>query len=590
MCGIIGYTGEDNAAEILLSGLKKLEYRGYDSAGIALEGNEQIDIYKNKGKVSVLEQTLKQQGTLTATVGIGHTRWATHGAPEDKNAHPHRSGRVVLVHNGIIENERSLREALNNRGLCPVSDTDTELIALLLNEAYTDSPIRALREVTAQLEGSYALGILFEDHPGEIYALRKDSPLIIGRGDGENFIASDIPAILEYTHDYWLLEEGEIAVITKDSVTILDKNNCPITRACRTADWDEQSAQKGGFPHFMAKEINEQPHVVQETVRRYYQKGSLFSEHTFQIEGTLHIVACGSAYHAGMLGKHVIEKYARIPVTVEIASEFRYADPILSPKDLVLIISQSGETADSVAALRLAKEQGVPTLGIVNVWGSTIAREADTVLYTAAGPEISVATTKAYLCQVVLLYMLALKWGNREDLMLQIEQLPSLIREVLTQEQTYKETALRLYRCKDLFFIGRGQDYAVSCEASLKLKEISYVHSEAYAAGELKHGTISLIEEGTPVLAIMTDRERVAKTLGNIREVGARGAEILCITHPDVDTHTAHGQRLLLPQCTDFVAPVLAAVLTQLFAYHVAVARGNDVDQPRNLAKSVTVE
>ncbi|MBQ8894873.1 MAG: glutamine--fructose-6-phosphate transaminase (isomerizing) [Clostridia bacterium] len=593
MCGIIGYAGKRDTAEVLIGGLKKLEYRGYDSAGIALEKEGKIDIYKNKGKVAVLEEQVSGKDTAGARIGIGHTRWATHGAPSDVNAHPHRSGKVVLVHNGIIENDRELRAELAAKGIRPVSDTDTELIALLLNKLYTGDPIPALRAASARLEGSYALGVLFEDHPGKLYALRKDSPLIIGRGEGENFIASDIPAILEYTHDYWLMEEGELAILTEEKVEFLNEADEPIEKAYRTADWDEQSARKGGYPHFMAKEIAEQPHVVKETIARYYQNGVLFPEDALSVKGTIHIVACGSAYHAGLLGKYAIEKIARIPVTVEIASEFRYADPILTKDDLVVVISQSGETADSLAALRLAKERGIPTLGIVNVWGSSLAREADTVIYTAAGPEISVATTKAYTCQVVLLYMLALKLGNPADLQekcAEMEQLPALIEEVLKQEEACKELAKLYHEAKHLFFIGRGQDYSVSCEGSLKLKEISYVHSEAYAAGELKHGTISLIEEGTPVIAVMTDRSRIAKTAGNIREVHSRGAKVLCITYADVDISSFGDHRLTLPDCSDFISPIPGVILTQLFGYHVAVARGNDVDQPRNLAKSVTVE
>ncbi len=597
MCGIIGYAGDRDTADVLIGGLKKLEYRGYDSAGIALEKNGKIEIYKNKGKVSALEAQTADKDTKNAHVGIGHTRWATHGAPSDTNAHPHRSGKVVLVHNGIIENERELRAALAQENLFPQSDTDTELIALLLNKLYTGDPVSALRSATQKLEGSYALGVLFEDHPGKLYALRKDSPLIIGKGTGENLIASDIPAILEYTHDYWLLDEGELAILTKEKVDFYNADGASIEKELRHADWDEQSARKGGYPHFMAKEIAEQPHVVKETIARYFQNGVLFPETTLEVKGRIHIVACGSAYHAGLLGKNAIEKLARIPVIIEIASEFRYADPILSKEDLVVIISQSGETADSLAALRLAKEQGIPTLGIVNVWGSSLAREADQVIYTAAGPEISVATTKAYTCQVVLLYMLALKMGQKnlsladfQAKCADLDTLPALIEEVLKQEEHCKKLAQLYHQAEHLFFIGRGQDYAVSCEGSLKLKEISYMHSEAYAAGELKHGTISLIEEDTPVIAVMTDRSRIQKSASNIREVHSRGAKVLCVTYEDVDISTFGDDRLTLPPCSDFIAPIPGVILTQLFAYHVATARGNDVDQPRNLAKSVTVE
>ncbi len=599
MCGIIGYAGPRDAREVLIGGLKKLEYRGYDSAGIALAKENQIEIHKSKGKVAVLEKQVSRANTGAASIGIGHTRWATHGAPSDVNAHPHRSGKVVLVHNGIIENERVLRTTLSKKGVHPISDTDTELVALLLNNLYTGDPIAALRQATAQLEGSYALGILFEDQPGRLYALRKDSPLIIGRGKGENFIASDIPAILEYTHEYWLMEEGEIAVLTAEKVDFLGKDDQPIEKAYRTADWNEQSAQKEGYAHFMAKEIAEQPDAIKKTLGRYYRNGVFFEElgEDFTVKGTIRIVACGSAYHAGLLGKYAIEKLARMPVTVELASEFRYADPILSKEDLVLIISQSGETADSIAALRLAKERGIPTLGIVNVWGSSLAREADTVLYTAAGPEISVATTKAYTCQVIVLYMLAVKLAKKtllpaayQEKCAELERLPRYVQKVLKQDPICKTLAQFYHTAKDLFFIGRGQDYYVSCEGSLKLKEISYIHSEAYAAGELKHGTISLIEDGTPVIAVVTDRSRILKSASNIREVHARGAKVLCITYGDVDISSYGDHRLTLPDCSDFVAPIPGVILTQILAYHIAVARGNDVDQPRNLAKSVTVE
>ncbi len=599
MCGIIGYAGGRNTAEVLLGGLKKLEYRGYDSAGIALVRKNTIEIYKNKGKVAVLEAQVKAKSTDGADAGLGHTRWATHGAPEEVNAHPHRSGRVVLVHNGIIENEQTLRRKLADQGLFPKSDTDTELIAMLIDRYYSGDPQAAVRKAAAQLEGSYAIGVLFEDQPGSIYALRKDSPLVIGRGKGESFIASDIPAILEYTREYWLPEEGELVVVRADQITFLDRDGRAIEKPLQTADWDEESAQKSGYPHFMAKEMAEQPEAIRKTVARYYRNGTVLEElgEGFGIKGTVRIVACGSAYHAGLLGKYAIERLARLPVAVEQAGEFRYADPILTKDDLVVVISQSGETADSLAALRLAKERDIPTLGIVNVWGSSLAREADTVLYTAAGPEISVATTKAYSCQVALLYLLALRLAKKrlspaefQEKCAQLEQLPHYVGRALEQEAACKRAAARLKDAEHLFFIGRGQDYYIGCEGSLKLKEISYIHSEAYAAGELKHGTISLIEPGTPVVALMTDRERLLKSAANIREVRARGAEVFCITYADVDTDGIADHRLELPDCPDFFAPIPGVVLTQLLAYHAATARGNDVDQPRNLAKSVTVE
>ena len=599
MCGIIGYAGEQDTKRILIEGLKKLEYRGYDSAGIALSGEQEICIYKSKGKVRLLEELVEQSSPADAPAGIGHTRWATHGEPSDRNSHPHRGKRVVLVHNGIIENYLELKSELEKSGIRPISDTDTEIAALLLDQLYDGDPLSAIFEATAQLEGSYALGILFTDYPDRIYAIRKDSPLIIGKGAGENFIASDIPAILEHTHDYFLLEEGEAAVLTKERIEFFDKSGATLTKELLTADWDEQSAMKGGYDHFMAKEIHEQPEVIRETLAQYIRNGTIFPEQgeILDIKGTIHIVACGSAYHAGLSGKQIIEQLARVPVQVEIASEFRYCDPILRKDDLVIIISQSGETADSLAALRLAKERGIPTLGIVNVRGSSIAREADTVFYTAAGPEISVATTKAYLCQTALLYLMALKMSEKKipaaervKMLADLQALPSLIRKVLEKEPLCKALAKEFKEAEHLFFIGRGQDYALSCEGSLKLKEISYMHSEAYAAGELKHGTISLVEPGTPVVAVMTDRRRIQKTAGNIKEVHARGAKVLCLTYEEIDCSDYADYKLTLPNCSDFIAPIPGVILTQLFAYHVAVERGNDVDKPRNLAKSVTVE
>ncbi len=596
MCGIMGYAGQGDAKKILLDGLKKLEYRGYDSAGIALVQSPGIALYKDEGKVAALEEQLKPVVTAS-TLGIGHTRWATHGVPCKKNAHPHRAGRVVLVHNGIIENEGELRTRLEREGRHPVSDTDTEVAAMLLDNLYKDDPLAAIFEATAQWTGSYAMGILFEDRPGELYALRKDSPLIIGRGEGENFIASDIPAILEHTRQYQVLEEGEVAVIRAEGVTFYTADGARPEKELLTADQSAQSAEKDGFEHFMAKEIHQQPEAVRDTLSRYCRNGQLFPEEVPDVKGDLWIVACGSAYHAGRLGKYAIEKWARRPVHTEIASEFRYGEPLLGPEDLVMVISQSGETADSVAALRLAKQKGVRTMAIVNVWGSTLAREADRVLYTAAGPEIAVATTKAYTCQVVLLYLLALRWGRAQlsseeyaEKLALLTDLPRLIRQTLEQEEQCRLAAREFSRVHRLFFIGRGQDHELALEGSLKLKEISYIHSEAYAAGELKHGTISLIEDGIPVIALMTDQERLHKTLSNIKEVRARGARVLAVTYEDTDTEGVAEKVLALPPCSAFEAPIAGAVLLQLLAYYVAVERGNDVDQPRNLAKSVTVE
>ncbi|MBR2013645.1 MAG: glutamine--fructose-6-phosphate transaminase (isomerizing) [Clostridia bacterium] len=586
MCGIIGYNGPRKAETVLIDGLKKLEYRGYDSAGIALMEKQGIRIFKKEGKVAALESILPKASN--ATIGIGHTRWATHGAPEDRNAHPHSWGKVTLVHNGIIENDQSLRTMLKKQGLSPISDTDTELIAMLIDHCYRGDPRDAIRAACALLEGSYALGILFEDHPQILYAVRKDSPLLLGVGNGEFFIASDIPAFLEYTPTYCLLEEGEIAELSAREITLYDRTDRIIEKPHHIADFGDISTAKDGYEHFMKKEIFEQPSAVQKTIDRYYKNGCILSELgvDFRVEGKIILIGCGSAYHAALLGKNALEKYARIPTEVAIASEFRYSDPLLKKEDLVVLISQSGETADTLAALRLAKEKGVPTLGIVNVFGSSIAREADTALYTMAGPEISVATTKAYTCQAVLLYLLAMKLAHRSPA--ELNELPQAIERALEQKSLCKKLAAKYASAEHLFFIGRGRDYAVSREGSLKLKEISYIHSEAYAAGELKHGTISLIEENTPVIAIITDRTLLPKTAANIKEVRARGAQVLCIAPqtaplPDCD-------RLDLPDCGDLAAPIAAAVLCQLFAYYAAIARGTDIDQPRNLAKSVTVE
>ena len=586
MCGIIGYAGNRNAAQVLVRGLKKLEYRGYDSAGIALAEEQEISIYKTAGKVNALERIIPLNSA--STLGLGHTRWATHGAPELLNAHPHRSGKVTLVHNGIIENEQALRASLKAQGLSPVSDTDTELIAILMNTHYHGEALPAIRAACRQLEGSYALGILFEDQPEKLYAVRKDSPLIIGKGNGEYFIASDIPAFSDFTHSYFLLDEGEIAELSAENVIFYNAADQIIEKSLRNADFGGSSVSKSGFEHYMTKEIWEQPQAVENTLNRYCCKDSFSAElkDPLMVDGRIFLVGCGSAYHAALLGKTALETHARISAEAAIASEFRYNDPLLKKGDLVVAISQSGETADTLAALRLAKKKGIRTLGIVNVFGSSIAREADAVLYTMAGPEISVATTKAYTCQVVLLWLLALKLANRSPAALQ--PLPALIRAALEQEPRCKELAQRYADAEHLFFIGRGQDYAVGCEGSLKLKEISYIHSEAYAAGELKHGTISLIEKDTPIIAVITDQSRRAKTAANIKEVRARGARVLCIAPKNADLPDC--DRIDLPDCPDFLAPIPAAVLCQLFAYHAAAARGNDIDQPRNLAKSVTVE
>ncbi len=586
MCGIIGYNGPRKAETVLIGGLKRLEYRGYDSAGIALMGKQGVRIFKKEGKVAALESILPKENN--ATIGIGHTRWATHGAPEDRNAHPHSHGKVTLVHNGIIENDQALRTMLKKQSLSPISDTDTELIAMLIDHCYRGDPRNAIRAACALLEGSYALGILFEDHPEKLYAVRKDSPLVLGVGNGEFFIASDVPAFLEYTPTYCLLEEGEIAELSAQKITVYDRTDRIIEKPHHTADFGDVSTAKNGYEHFMKKEIFEQPTAVQKTVDRYLKNGCILSElgSNFHVDGKIILIGCGSAYHAALLGKTALEKYARIPTEVAIASEFRYSDPLLKKEDLVVLISQSGETADTLAALRLAKKKGVPTLGIVNVFGCSIARESDRVLYTMAGPEISVATTKAYTCQAVLLFLLAMKLAHRSPD--ELKQLPCIIEACFNQEEHCKKLAEKYASAEHLFFIGRGRDYAVGREGSLKLKEISYIHSEAYAAGELKHGTISLIEQQTPVIAIITDPHLQQKTIANIKEVCARGAQVLCIAPKDAPLPSC--DRLDLPDCGDLAAPIAAAVLCQIFAYYAAIARGTDIDQPRNLAKSVTVE
>lgn len=600
MCGIIGYTGDKYAPEILIQGLKKLEYRGYDSAGIAVCKNGETVICKNRGKVASLEEKVRHTDLSDTVCGIGHTRWATHGEPSDVNSHPHSGGKkVTIVHNGIIENYLELKAQLSEQGFHPVSQTDTEIGALLIESMYRGDPMEAIYGAIARIRGSFALGIMFSDHPDTIYAVRRDSPLIIGAGEGENFIASDIPAILPYTKKYYLADEDEVAVVKKDSIKFFGRDGKELKKELLTAAWDEQSAQKSGYKHFMLKEIYEQPRVVADTVNAYKKADELFTECTFDfdIRGKIHIVACGSAMHAALLGKFMIEKLARIPVSVEIASEFRYDDPILGQDDVVIAISQSGETADTLAAVRLAKEKGIRTLGIVNVWGSTLSREADDIIYTYAGPEICVATTKAYLCQTVVLNMIALKLARNtmgeaeyKKHVGMLDALPGYISRALELDGYCRELAMKNLEAEHQFYIGRGQDYCVCTEASLKLKEVSYVHSESYAAGELKHGTISLVVDGTPVIAVMTERARIAKTVSNIKEVASRGAQVICVTYDDIDVADFCRGKIVIEAPDELLSPIIANIPLQLYAYYVADGRGNDVDKPRNLAKSVTVE
>lgn len=602
MCGIVGYIGKQNSAEILVDGLKKLEYRGYDSAGIAVFEDGSVKIVKTKGRMQDLENCLNKNGTPQGVCGIGHTRWATHGAPSDVNSHPHRSGRVTIVHNGIIENYSELRAELQSQGREFVSETDTECVSMTLDSLYNGDPIDTIYKTVAKLRGSYALGIFFEDHPDTLYAIRRDSPLIVGIGEGENYIASDIPAILSRTNKYYLLETNELAILRQDGIELLGADRQPIKKEIFVANWDVNAAEKGGYDHFMIKEIHEQPKVLRDTIdpRLANGVGEIFKKEMPDVSNIkrIYVVACGSAMHAGMVGRHAIEKLAGIPVQVEVASEFRYQTLLFQPGDAVLLISQSGETADTLAALRIAKENGVPTIAIVNVVGSSIAREADMVLYTWAGPEIAVATTKAYTCQVAVMLMLALRlaahkgydMAELQRLANQLSTIPEMVEGLLEHEEEYKELASRYKDAEDLFFIGRGYDCALCWEASIKLKEVSYIHSEAYAAGELKHGTISLINEGYPVVGIATSDAHYEKTISNVEEVRARGARVVLVCTEGTAKADVANDLIEIPVVDEFIRPIAAILPLQIFAYYCAVMRGCDVDKPKNLAKSVTVE
>ena len=611
MCGIVGYVGKEQAAPILLDGLSKLEYRGYDSAGMAVYDGEKIVIKKATGRLKVLSELTHDGTTMPGHIGIGHTRWATHGEPSDVNAHPHFNSdqTIAVVHNGIIENYMKLRKILEERGYHFCSDTDTEVVAHLLDyyyKKYYKNPLTAVTKVIHRVEGSYALGIIFADQPDTVYSVRKDSPLIVGVGNGENLIASDVPAVLKYTRDVYFIENEEIARLTENNIEFFNVDGDPIEKETKHIDWDINAAEKGGYEHFMLKEIYEQPKAVRDTISPRIKDGQIvieelgMSDDEIRAIKKIHIVACGSAYHTGVTNKYVFEGLARIPVEVDLASEFRYRNPILEEGALVIIISQSGETADSLAALRLAKERGVQTLGIVNVVGSSIAREADKVMYTWAGPEIAVATTKAYSCQLVAQYLLALKFaqvrGQITDCQLaeylhEIDMLPNQLEILLGNKERIQKFANRYVAAKDVFFIGRGIDYAISMEGSLKLKEISYIHSEAYAAGELKHGTISLIEDGTLVAAVVTQEELYKKTISNIVEVKTRGAYVLAVTNDDnLEIEKAADSVIYIPKTNAYFTNSLAIIPLQIFSYYVSVGKGLDVDKPRNLAKSVTVE
>ena len=606
MCGIVGYVGKRSAQDVLLDGLEKLEYRGYDSAGVALALDGGIRVVKSKGRLTQLRQKLAAQALAQSFCGIGHTRWATHGEPSDVNSHPHSTPRVSIVHNGIIENYGILKERLIAKGYTFESETDTEVLVKLIDSCYTGDPLRALQEALAKVRGSYALAVLFRDRPDTIFAVKRESPLIVGWGEGENFVASDIPALLKYTRRYSVLEEGDMAVCTAEGIRFYNEFAEPVQRPVLTADWDMEAAEKGGYPHFMLKEINEQPTAITATVSPRVEDGMpdlripQLTDEVLRGIGTVHLVGCGTAMHAGMVGKAAIETLARVPAEVDIASEFRYRDPILNPNDLVIIISQSGETSDTLAALKLAKSRGVPVLAIVNVVGSSIARAADYVLYTYAGPEIAVASTKAYMVQLCVLYLFALRLAYARGRLsaaetrrytAQLLRAPEIIKARLADCDQIKYLASRYMNTQSCFFIGRGFDYSLSLEGSLKLKEISYVHSDAYAAGELKHGTISLITDGVPVIALATQKQVYEKTISNAKETRSRGARVLLFTTKDAVVPEGVANAVIrLDEYEDLLMPLQLIVPLQLFAYYMAVLRGCDVDKPRNLAKSVTVE
>ena len=612
MCGIVGFIGSHQAAPILLDGLSKLEYRGYDSAGLAVrDGDAPVQIVKAKGRLKALAEKTNNGETLKGTCGIGHTRWATHGEPSETNAHPHCSddGNVVGVHNGIIENYQELKDKLVRKGYTFYSSTDTEAAIKLIDyyyKKYEGTPVDAINHAMVRIRGSYALAVMFRDYPGEIYVARKDSPMILGVTDGECYVASDVPAILKYTRQVYYIGNMEMARLADGAVTFYNLDGDEISRELTEIEWDAEAAEKGGFEHFMMKEIHEQPKAVADTLSSVLRDGRLdlsgvgVTGEEIQGISQIHIVACGSAYHVGAVAQYVMEDLAEIPVRIDVASEFRYRKPLLDPKSLVIVISQSGETADSLAALREAKQCGVKTLAIVNVVGSSIAREADNVFYTMAGPEIAVATTKAYSTQLIAVYCLALQFalvrGKMDEkrystLLEELQTIPEKIGKILEDKERIQWFAAKNSMAKDVFFIGRGVDYAVSLEGSLKLKEISYIHSEAYAAGELKHGTISLIENGTLVIGVLTQEQLYEKTLSNMAECRSRGAYLMGLTsYGRYDIEDAVNFAVYVPRIDEHFAASLAVIPLQLLGYYVSVARGLDVDKPRNLAKSVTVE
>ena len=612
MCGIVGYTGMHSAAPVLLDGLSKLEYRGYDSAGIAVrDGEKQAEVIKAKGRLKKLIDKTNGGDSVPGTCGIGHTRWATHGEPSENNAHPHMSddGNVVAVHNGIIENYQELKDKLIRNGYTFYSETDTEVAVKLVDyyyKKYEGTPVDALTHAMVRIRGSYALAIMFKEYPEEIYVARKDSPMILGVENGESFIASDVPAILKYTRNVYYIGNLEMGRVRKGEITFFNLDGDEVEKQPKVIEWDAEAAEKAGFEHFMIKEIHEQPKAVADTLNSVLHDGVIdlsdvgLSEEEIKNISQIYIVACGSAYHVGMAAQYVLEDLARIPVRVELASEFRYRKPLLDKNGLAIIISQSGETADSLAALREAKSKGVRTLGIVNVIGSSIAREADNVFYTLAGPEISVATTKAYSTQLIASYLLAIQFAKvREEitqeqydgLIAELQTLPEKIQKIIDDKERLQWFASKQVNAKDIFFIGRGIDYAISMEGSLKMKEISYIHSEAYAAGELKHGTISLIEDGTLVIGCLTQPALYEKTVSNMVECKSRGAYLMGLTtYGNYNIEDTADFVTYIPKTDPHFATSLAVIPLQLMGYYVSVAKGLDVDKPRNLAKSVTVE
>lgn len=609
MCGIVGYIGDKNAVPILIDGLKKLEYRGYDSAGVAIYTEKSIQVRKYKGRLSILEEHLDKE-KLSGNLAIGHTRWATHGEPSDQNSHPHTNGKgdIAVVHNGIIENYQKIRDFLTKKGYVFKSEVDTEVLAHYVDYFYEGDLTEAVRKVLREIKGSYAFAVISSREPDKMVCVRKENPLVVGIGEGENYIASDIPAILKHTRKIYLMDENEVAVITKEDINFFAENGEPVKKEVFNVTWDVSAAEKGGYEHFMIKEIHEQPKAVKDTMLSRIDADSdtiklddiKLTKADLEKISKIFIVACGTAYHAGLVGKHLIEKLAGIPVEVDIASEFRYRNPLVDENTLVIIISQSGETLDTLAALKEAKAKGARILSVVNVVGSSIARESHDVLYTWAGPEIAVASTKAYTTQLIAMYEIALHMAGLKEALSKIEikaikdemlKLPDKIENILKNKEELQKFATKYSGVKDVYFIGRGLDSALAMEGSLKLKEISYIHSDSYAAGELKHGPIALLEKGTIVLALMTQQELYEKMLSNVKEVKARGAYVFAIAkegHKEVEEIS--DQTIFIPEVPDMLAPVVAVIPLQLLAYYMAVEKGCDVDKPRNLAKSVTVE